>query len=63
MAAWPSRLTTTGVTAATPGVAATAAASFPVPASCPVPAGESGSFAAMITGASNPGPNPCAIVA
>ena len=57
MAAWPSLLTTTGVTAATPGVAATAAASRAVSARA------SGSVAAMITGASNPGPNPCAIVA
>jgi hypothetical protein len=57
MAASPSPLTITGVTAATPGVAATAAASRVVSAF------GSGSCAAMITGASNPGPNPCAIVA
>ena len=57
MAALPSWLTRAGVTRAMPGVAAMAARSWVVPA-----AGE-GSAAATISGASNPGPNPLAMVA
>jgi hypothetical protein len=57
MAACPSALTTGWVTVATPGVARTAAASPAVLAPPP------GSRAAMISGASKPGPKPRAIVA
>ena len=59
MAAARSALTTGGVTRATPGVAPTAA-SIPRTAAVPVPPG--GSLAAMISGALNPGPKPCAVV-
>jgi hypothetical protein len=57
MAAAPSWLTITGVTAATPGVDRSASARRAVPAP-----GE-GSLAATISGASKPGPNPLAMVA
>ena len=54
MVAWPSWLTTGGVTAAIPGVRSIAPRSAPVPA-CP--------FVTTMSGASKPGPNPRAIVA
>jgi len=57
MAAFPSALRTTGVTAATPGVWPIAAARRAVLAS------GAGSAAATITGASKPGPKPRAMVA
>ena len=51
--------TRSGVTRATPGVVPTAA-SIPRTAAVPVPPG--GSLAAMISGASKPGPKPSAVV-
>src|SRR6266516_2362041 len=54
MVAWPSRLTTGGVTAATPGVRSIAPRR-PLNPECP--------FVTTISGASKPGPNPRAIVA
>ncbi len=59
MAAARSALTTGGVTRATPRVARTAA-STPRMSAAPDPPG--GSLAAMISGALNPGPKPCAVV-
>jgi len=49
---------TGGVTPATPGVAAIAPRSEPSAASP-----DDGTWAATISGASNPGPNPCAMAA
>ena len=57
MAAFPSALRITGVTAATPGACRTAAASRAVLVS------GAGSAAATITGASKPGPKPRTMVA
>ncbi len=64
MTAWPSGLVTGRVTRAIPGVPPTALASRAVAAASPEPEPEPGpgSVAATMSGASNPGPNPCAIV-
>ena len=58
MAACPSRLTTGAVTSAIPGVPAMAERSAPSLAWS-----DGVTLAATMSGASNPGPNPCAIVA
>jgi hypothetical protein len=57
--ACPSRLRTGAVTSATPAVPAIAPRSDVSAAAPP----DGGSLAATISGASNPGPNPCAMVA